>query len=441
MKLNLDPEVSKRLREKVNEWWNFTYEKEAKFKIPGKNKEGKAKAYSCICACMDRIDALVDHCNKIEINDIWGLCDILNYGQTLIDCITRIGEVYGVTYNIQGDVSSFKDSVVEEKGNDEKYFKYLRSLCSVHPVDTSQHPIYQGEENEWCPYISESKGTLAKLGVFGKGWENVDFYATVYRNDMTDVNKRIPIRVPEILDYLNKRYTYIEEIIKAIEAYNQEKIAGFRNKKIPQPEDFDNYIDYLLSLERAEKERYGAASNCVREWQAIMKSHYKDEKMQKYLQEYQSELKQKIKVFHNCLQEMEEDDCSKPYEGGNTEFIENGYALSKLYYLEPEFENMDDINEVIADNGKICQKDADRVKPMIEVIEEEQRNNASDKELEETASYINGRCGTSNSEWARIQLKIIEPCFENILEFNYFLSDWYLYLQVQIAIWLVNNKH
>ena len=91
----------------------FTYEKEAKFKIPKKKQEGTASIPAF--ACMDRIDALVDHCNKIEINDIWGLCDILNYGQTLIDCITRIGQVYGATYNAQEDVSSFKDSGVKER--------------------------------------------------------------------------------------------------------------------------------------------------------------------------------------------------------------------------------------------------------------------------------------------------------------------------------------
>ena len=67
-----------------------------------------------------------------------------------------ISKIYNVPYEAENDISCFNQKGNDGSGNDEKYFKYLRSLCSVHPVETSQHKIYQGDEPEWCPYISGS---------------------------------------------------------------------------------------------------------------------------------------------------------------------------------------------------------------------------------------------------------------------------------------------
>lgn len=39
MKLALNPELNRCLREKINEWDKFTYEKTANFKSPEKKKE------------------------------------------------------------------------------------------------------------------------------------------------------------------------------------------------------------------------------------------------------------------------------------------------------------------------------------------------------------------------------------------------------------------
>ena len=164
MKLSLNPELNKHLREKVNEWHNFTYEKQANFKSPEKRgKVIKAQAYNCLCACMDRIDELVEHCNTLDINSLFGLYDIFNYGQTLVDCISMISKIYDIPYETEGDISCFNQKGSDGSGNDEKYFKYLRSLCSVHPVETSQHKVYQGDEPEWCPYISGHSAVFPML--------------------------------------------------------------------------------------------------------------------------------------------------------------------------------------------------------------------------------------------------------------------------------------
>ena len=113
MELSLDIKLNKRLRDTLNEQHNFMFDKTAEFKVPSKkNSKKETGAFNCICACLDRIDSLVKHCNDIgkNIEDVFGLCDILNYGQTLIDCISMIAKIYGMQYDSKDDTSCFHES-------------------------------------------------------------------------------------------------------------------------------------------------------------------------------------------------------------------------------------------------------------------------------------------------------------------------------------------
>ena len=60
MKIHLNIQLSKNLREKINEINNFSFNKTANFQFPsdkkGSTKEGNA--FNCICAALDRINEL-----------------------------------------------------------------------------------------------------------------------------------------------------------------------------------------------------------------------------------------------------------------------------------------------------------------------------------------------------------------------------------------------
>lgn len=442
MKLTLNPELNRHLREKVNEWDNFTYEKKANFKSP--EKKGKfieTQAYNCLCACMDRIDELVEHCNTLELNSLFGLYDIFNYGQTLIDCISMISKIYNVPYETKDDISCFNQRGNDGSGNDERYFKYLRSLSSVHPIETSQHKIYQGDEPEWCPYISGSSAVMRLLANTNPELKDADYYAVVYRNDM-ELNKYVPIRVSEVMQYLNKRYRHIEKIIETIDKYNDDKVKKLIEKHILLPEECDTYISYLLGLKEAFAERCGD-KECfqIKEWIGVMKAHFADEKMQIELQGYQEAMKAGIKEIHNKLQNMSIDDSFNKYPVRyRTDFIPNRYALEKLHYLENTFMYMpnEDAYKLIEQGGEPFIND--RLNSMLSIISAAQDADLSEEEMMNVAREINYRFTVTNSEWARVQLKIIEPYFENTIEFDYFLDDWYLHLQIEIAFWRMSNK-
>lgn len=442
MKLTLNPELNRRLREKINEGDNLTYEKKGIFKSP--EKRGKfieTQAYYCLCACMDRIDELVEHCNTLELNSLFGLYDILNYGQTLIDCISMISKIYNVPYETKDDISCFNQKGNDGSGSDEKYFKYLRSLCSVHPVETSQHKIYQGNEPEWCPYISGPSAVTRALANTSLELKDADYYAIVYKNDMEFI-KYVPIRVSEIIQYLSKQYGHIENIVQAIDKYNDDKVKKLIEKHIPLPEEYDTYINYLLGLKEAYAERCGD-KECfqIKKWIGIMKAHFADEKMQIELQKYQKEMKKGIREIHNKLQNMSIDDCFYEYPVRyRTDFIPNGYTLEKLHYLEVKFIYMpdEDAYKLVEQGGEPFIND--RLNLMLSIICQAQDADLSEEEMMCVAREIDDRFTVTDSEWARIQLKIIEPYFENTIEFDYSLDDWYLHLQIQIALWRMTKK-
>lgn len=364
---------------------------------------------------------MVKHCNSIEIEGQFGLCDFLNYTQSLIECITIIGKAYKVVPLYKGadknDTSVFHQAGLNNDGNDEKYFTYLRSLCSVHPVETSRHKEYQGNQAEWCPYILSGKSSMLTkfLNVY-PDLEDADFVVTVYRNDLK-CSKYVPIHVKELID-------------------------NFKKKPIPKPENFTDYVSYLNSLQTAITERCGENyADKTKEWICIINAHFENDEMQEKLLAYQETLKTGISSVHQHLLQMgidyyfEEEPISY-----DTRFVKSGYALEKLGYLQEDFWGLsfDEAIKLTESSGEpFCNE---RIDTMLSIISDARMNGADEEDLMDIAREIDHRYTTTNSEWARIQLKIIEPYFDNIVEFDYHLNDWYLHLQVEIAFWLISQR-
>lgn len=440
MELNLDPKLNKQLRETLNKQHNFMYERKVKFKVPGKrSKMEESGAYNCICACLDRIDSLVKHCNDIakNIEDIYGLCDILNYGQTLIDCISMIAKIYGVTYKSEGDISCFNEKGLDGKGNDEKFFKYIRSLCSVHPVETSYHPSYQGEQPEWCPWISEAE-VQRRYGLCDKDsvdkLNGADFVAIVYRNDIA-YNKHVYISLKRVFEYLRKRYSYIEKIIDEVKKQDEEKICELRNRHMLLPEECENYDCYLNELKKEIEERCGDDSSWqINKWKTIFNSHFKDSDYEEILELYKAELKEGIEKVHISLQRMDLDYYfEKEAVDYITSFIPSEYAcsLSKLHYLEPTWadEKFDCEKILLEDKYK---GNYLRVVEMLGIVSYIQ-SNIDEVNIDTVNREIDEKYKTTDAEWARVQLKWLELYCD--VKFNYELSDWYLYLQTIVSFW------
>lgn len=451
MKIKLDRQLNIKLRDKINEINNFSFNKISNFQFPTDPKGIKREdnAFNCICAALDRIDDLVEHCNELDLiqtkEGTFALCDLFNYGQTLIDCITMIGNVYGIKYDTTNDTSSFQQKGIKGKGNDEKYFKYLRSLFSVHPLETNMHKEYQGDQPEWCPYINIGKSpAIQLLAIYDDTLKKADFIGNVYRNDM-EFSKYVPIKLKQVFHYIKKRYAFINKIIKAIDNYNNEQIKQLKDKHILLPTECVTYDDYLKKLEQEIQIRIGRWEYRARTWRAIFRTHFNDELHEEALEAYQKELRKGIERVHIRLQAMDffDDDwtCEAIDDSDIAVLKEYPYETEKLVYLFPsdtiedrkaeDFSFIDELNTI----------DCLRMKVMLDAVEYVRRNGATHNDLKDVGRYLDAKYSTTNSEWARIQLKIMEPVIGKYFSFDYYTNDWHLYLQTKIAKWLLlQNK-
>lgn len=449
MKIDLDLQLNTNLRDMINEYSVFTYRLQDQFRFPAQKQRAdkiETGAYNCLCAALNRIQETADHCNTLDItNDtsagLFAFYDFLNYSQTLIDCITIVGHIFGVKYNFDMEPSCFQYAEGSEKGNDERFFKYLRSLCAIHPVETNAHKEYQGNEPEWCPYVASGKTAL--FSMTSPEWNKSDFVAVVYRNDI-QFSKYIPIYTEELFTYVRKRYAFLNEIANAAEAYYQKCIADLKEKHIPTPDECEDYMSYLKELEAAMQERCGVFYH-VREWSAIMQTTYEDEAMQNLLIQYQTALKAAIQVVHNRLQSMDCLDCDLTDLGALTRYIGtafDGYAyeISKLNYLYPSGCTEDPDYDVLDFVNAKVDFDQERMTWMLSVMNNAIQQKAGHEERTSLAKEIDQKFQVSNAEWARLQLKIIESAYCKTIKFDYLQNDWHLYLQIQIANWLLGKE-
>ncbi len=454
MKLNLNKQLNYNLRDIINKYINFTLKISHNAAVPKKKNEKfsqiETDSYLCICAALDRIDDLVQYCNSLNIEQtkegIFELCNLLTHGQTLIDCITQIGKIFNVKYETKNDVSSFQNPGESGDGNDEEYFKYIRSLCSVHPLNTNSHGIYQGTNPEWCPYV----GFLGRGNplLFDKESNGADFYARVYKYEDNDEKilsthtKTIYLKINEIFQYIEKRYNFLEQITLAAERYFKEKIENLRNKHIKTPKEFDDYFDYLFELQKAVMERCGDDKRAVvKEWIAIFKTKYEEPYLQKHLEDYQNAIKEEIKKIHKRLQDLIFEDDEINLELFSDLHSPSGYhyQLEKIGNLYPAFSmEVEKDNKCKFINAK-PEINTNKMNKMLSILDEGIKQKMDIETLMEVAKELDQKYKIDYYEWPRLQLKILEPAFQNCFKFNYYTNEWKLYLQAQIALWLYDK--
>ena len=449
MKILLDKTLVFELREAFNEYRVFSYKLTGDFHNPTDNRGVKTNknAFNCLCAALDRITDIVDYLNTLDIqkdeqNAVFKLCDFLNQGQTLVDCISSFDRIYHVPYQAQGDISSFQQEGLTGKGNDEEYFKYIRSLCSAHPTATNAHPEYQGNEPEWCPYISTGGVFFTLLESKQPSLKGADFVATVYRND-EEYNIYVPIHLKQLFDYIEKRYKHIEKIVEAIKAYNQEQISYYKNTPIKRPEEFDSYDQYLKNLIFEMGNRCGDHEYVPKMCLAVLHTRFKDGQWESAFDEFKEEMKNKIAGLHNALQDMtclDEYFSFEIFNFWSDKLRDYTYEDGKMCYLFPGFE-IEDLNDYSEDFiDRKSNFSLEKTSEILSVFDVEIQKGLDHDSLKGLAIAINDYERTTDSEWARIQLKIMEPMLSCPLPFDYFLNDWHLYWQVQIAMWMLKKN-
>lgn len=323
----LEPKIPALLRDEVNEDVRFSIE--TKRTLKGE-KEGKLfPAWHRICAIMDRIDDLVYHINRMVVEPAqdrrgaFSFFDLLNHGAVLIDCVNEIARLYEIDLStVDAEDNVFHNRGKDGKGSDKAYFEYLRSLCSVHPIETSRHRRYMDTEFECCPYViwlddyhREIQGGFSLKAQIYTNRMDASHYKTVY------------ISLNEVRAYIQKRYNLLENtVIDGIHRFKERKKDEYRSSQMRTEEEFTDYIAYLQYLRATGEERYGDAFNPNLDTAIFfMRVSFSDQTNCRLLNKYQNALKYAIKFHHNCLQNMRSDGFEN--SGVTTEDSWNGALL------------------------------------------------------------------------------------------------------------------
>ena len=390
-KIGLDTEILRKLRNKINEQKNISYNK----------MYGKYRAWDKICAIMNRLDDTVEYLNTIELNtgkykrSAFDFFDFMNNASVVIDCVKELSKIFEVSDSeIKNSTNIFNKVGSDGNGTDEKYFEYLRSLCSVHPVETSRHKRYQDNDFECSPYVLWNNS----LRLFN---DDCDIYAVVYTSKDNESFKRVGIYIEQVFKYVEIRVNFIEKIIDYIDTYQKDMILKLKKQHIKNDTEFNSYIEYLTNLDEEAKDRYGddhwySFEYVIKLLQLKLSDSENENKMKLYI----NALKYAIKFEHNALQNMSN----------------IGYENSGLKYSKENIETSLYIELYSPSSGS---KEEIRYGYNIEKIQ-----------------YLSYDSGDSNKDWAYVQLNEAREFFEKYVSFRNAKSDFEYYALVNLALYL-----
>lgn len=354
-KFDLQP--ARDLRVAINKKQNLSMDKEHKLK--DKNNISYF-AWDRICAIMDRLEDTLGYINLMELGNCpssrsaFDFFEFINNAYVVIDGIKIIGKIFALdnikidaiekTQNVFGDV-------LNAGGTDGQFFCYIRSLCAVHPFNTTRHPAYmKNSVLHCCPFVV---WTHCGLGYIRR--DKRDLSVHVYTSNRGDRIQDIPLYIKQFEAYINKWIALIPDIIVAINNYNDSVYEKFKRELLKEKSDFNNEIEYVFYLKQEYSKRFGDSIEYIFDKIAfILETNLDNASNMEKLEKYKNAIRYALPFIHNGLQNMETKgfdytgiqgenftetnllmELEWPYTQSE-ELSKYQYNLSKVYYLESD---------------------------------------------------------------------------------------------------------
>ena len=162
-----------------------------------------------------RIEDTLNYMNKIELGvnrermQAFDFYDFINCEVVVIDCIEALAHIFGLEKEIS-EIKGKRD-VFRGDGTDNDFVKYVRSLASVHPLDTSGHPKYNGHENFHCSPRAYWDSAMQ---------DGMDLTITIYDSANTQNElEYLRVRVDDFVKVLQRWIDFMDVIMTAIRDY------------------------------------------------------------------------------------------------------------------------------------------------------------------------------------------------------------------------------
>lgn len=294
-KLMLNTYLCGDLRNKVNEYQHYSITKTHSIK-----NDKFTNGWKTICAIMDRIEDTAIYLNEIDLRKtnsrlcIFNFYNFMNISASLLDNIKFLAEIYDYDLSdIDKKTDIFNQLGSNHLGTDKRYFEYLRSLCSVHPIETNHQKEFLDiyTKVECCPFVI---------------WKNDDeLEAVVYINNPDQFSKHIEINVPQIFQYINYRFNVLKLLITHIDLYYQSIIDEYRKQILKNETDFKDIINYIEYLKNEYQERVNTGYDEIFEfYQNVFKFNFSNIINKKCVIKYQNAIIFSLRFLQNYLQKL-----------------------------------------------------------------------------------------------------------------------------------------
>ena len=261
------------------------------------------------CA-LDRIEDSIDYMNTIKLGDkthkgiAFDFYNFINTEYVVIHSIEELANIFGTSYN--GNIKKVQDcfnykinSAIDIKDGD--FFEYVRSLCAVHPLDTSMHPKIHGYENFDC---------CLRVNWDSCGWsDNRDLSIVFFPSQAGEDMQTIGVKVDDFVRYQNKWIALLGEIADDIKKFIACEKSRYNQLRIPDVKEFNDYAEYIDMLRNEYEKREGRNHLYLfDEYKLAFTVKLSDSNNEIKLKKYQAAIKHMFSFLHMQLQSMNEDE-------------------------------------------------------------------------------------------------------------------------------------
>lgn len=324
-----------------------------------KQTQGTYCAWDRTCAAMDRLEDTIHYLNSVELGrnkdsrSAFDFYDFINNAFIVIDCIKTIGKIFRVDSNLIESIESSSEVFGSRLGRectDGKYFEYIRSLCSVHPLCTNhQKEFLNGSKFHCCPFVTWKSALTWYDG------ENADLTAFIYPSDSKKKAIYHGLYISQFEQYLTKWIDFIPKIIEAKNTYTDKEYEKLRQEPVKNLSEFGNdVVQYLTYLKGEYCERFDFGCDYLfDEYSSFFTIELSDSRNNAALLKYRNAVVYSLEFLRNELQNMSYDGyenngikypeswiettlfdqlyCISTYDSSFSNF---SYNLEKISYLD-----------------------------------------------------------------------------------------------------------
>lgn len=336
---NFDTNSLKELRATICEKIDVSIKKTDTLKKSKKFKN--YKAWDRICVIMDRLEDTIDYLNTMTLGrcrsqrSAFDFYEFINNAYIVVECIKIMASIFGVE-KARKDIESTQNifgNVLNVNGCDGDFFEYIRSLCAVHPTETSREKYRYLKDALFhcCPFVVWNQNQL------GLGYDDGrDLSAFVYQSKENENTIIIPLYIDQFKKYIQAWLNLVPIIIESINKYNENEYEKLRKQKMNEVDSFENICDYIAYLRDEQTRRYLSGQEYIYNYFIrVFQTKFSNEINNQKLEKYKNAIKYSLQFRHHSLQFMNdkgyENSGIKDQEGDLFNLLEYPYCLDGCF--------------------------------------------------------------------------------------------------------------